>query len=118
VKVVPGPSGLKADEALGLALNPKGGRGVVSYAFYEPVKSLAKSTDQPAFLVLACVMAHEVGHLTGMKHSPSGIMKPQFVRRDFLAAAQGRLNFTTEDGKALRAAGVAGQLAQVAPPRE
>jgi hypothetical protein len=48
-------------------------------------------------------MSHEVGHLLGMKHSPSGIMKPTLDRRDLRDAATGFLSFTTPGAKALRA---------------
>ncbi|MGD0871010.1 MAG: matrixin family metalloprotease [Bryobacteraceae bacterium] len=104
-KVVP-PAlehGLESREALGYAVSPKGERGVVSYAFYEPVKKFAEGDGQSVSLVLGYVMAHEIGHLLGMKHSPSGIMKPQFDRRDLRDAASGFLHFTAPDAKALRA---------------
>lgn len=104
-KVVP-PAlehGLESREALGYAVSVRGGRGVVSYAFYEPVKKCAESGGQSVSLVLGYVMAHEIGHLLGMQHGPSGIMKSHFDRRDLHDAATGFLHFTTPDAKALRA---------------
>jgi hypothetical protein len=95
--------GLKSREALGYAVSPKGERGVVSYAFYEPIKKFAEADGQSVSLVLGYVMAHEIGHLLGMKHNSTGIMKPHFDRRDLRDAATGFLRFTTPDVKALRA---------------
>ena len=95
--------GLESREALGYAVSPKGERGVVSYAFYEPVKKLAEADGQSVSLVLGYVMAHEIGHMLGMKHNSTGIMKPHFDRRDLRDAGTGFLRFTTPDVKALRA---------------
>jgi hypothetical protein len=90
-------------DALGLALTLASKQGVVSYAFSNPVKELAKHTDQPVDVVLGCVMAHEIGHLIGLRHAPSGIMKPKFERRDLGEAAMGNLHFGSEEARRLRA---------------
>ena len=53
--------------------------------------------------MLACAIAHEIGHLMGLKHGAYGIMKPNFEPRDIWAAAMAELHFTTEDARSLRA---------------
>lgn len=104
-KVVPHWEGrLKLQEAMGLALSGKGERSVVSYAFYEPAEVLAARSGQSVAVVLAFAMAHEIGHLLGMEHSRSGIMKPVLEPHDMVEAAAGRLHFITEEAMALRAA--------------
>jgi hypothetical protein len=40
----------------------------------------------------------------GLKHSPAGIMKPNFNRGDLHDAATGFLHFNTQEAKVLRAA--------------
>jgi hypothetical protein len=90
-------------EAMGLALTFAGKQGVVCYVLVEPSKALAERTSQPAAVVLGCVMAHEIGHLMGLRHGPNGIMKPKFERRDIQDATMGNLHFANCEAKALRA---------------
>jgi hypothetical protein len=90
-------------EAMGFALSVNGERTAISYALYAPTKAFANRAGQSVTVVLACVMAHEIGHLMGLKHGLSGIMKAEFEPRDMLQAAMSQLDFNTEEARVLRA---------------
>jgi hypothetical protein len=102
---------LQSLEAMGYAVMCP--RCMTSYAFYQPVEALARSAEQSVSVVLAFVMVHEVGHLLGMGHSPSGIMKAGLTPRDIQDAAMGRLRFTEGEAK-LRAAAAEREMALLA----
>ena len=89
-------------EAMGAAVISKTGEPVVSYAYFDPAARLAKRTGQPVRVVLACIIAHEIGHLMGLQHNSSGIMQADLGQREIFDAAQGRLQFTAEDAGLLR----------------
>jgi Matrixin len=73
-----------------------------SYVFYNRVLTFADDTSAPTSLSLGYVMAHEIGHLMGLRHSPRGIMTAVFTSHDLRAAAAGWLCFAHDDAVQLR----------------
>jgi hypothetical protein len=109
IKAILRPNGTglqKTDEGMGLAVLVKGEPGVLCYAFIEPAQALANLAHGSLAVVLAGILAHEVGHLMGLKHSDLGIMKSKFERSEIIYAESGRLLFDSRDAKVLRAASV------------
>jgi hypothetical protein len=54
----------------------------------------------PVSRLLACAIAHEIGHLlqTEPAHEPSGLMRAVWTRTDFRQLSAGRLRFTSPAG--------------------
>jgi len=71
-----------------------------AYVFWHELEDAAHRHGVPASLLLAHVVAHEVGHLLGLNHAAAGIMRPRFGPPDLFRAVKGRLRFT--DGEAGR----------------
>jgi hypothetical protein len=90
-------------EALGYAA--AGSKDLV--IFYETVQILARSaiTLADSHEILGITLAHEIGHLLlgPGHHSATGLMRADWSRADLEDAAKGRLQFSKEQARRMRA---------------
>ena len=103
VQIVPTRHGVAPEESaeLGRANRcPAAQRCTTAWVFYRPIQEFAGDTAQPVGLVLGYAMAHEIGHLMGLGHDTSGIMKAGLYKRDRLDASG--LRFRADDAKKIR----------------
>jgi hypothetical protein len=63
----------------------------------------ALATLQPGELI-GLVVAHELGHVLGLRHAKSGVMKPGIEADDLRRLRAGRLAFSARDATSLRQA--------------
>jgi Putative peptidase family len=95
-------AGRAGDHPAGYALanafaHPRG------YVLYDGAKVVADRTLRPMDLVVGCILVHEIGHLLGLGHQRSGVMRANMEALDMDNAVRGRA-FDAGEGKALRAA--------------
>jgi len=77
----------------------------MAYVFYRRVESEAAQYAFSVAYVLACAIAHEVGHLLlpDSRHSTAGLMRACWDRDDFRRADMGQLRFVPEQAGLIRA---------------
>jgi hypothetical protein len=92
-----------SDTVMGAAVRTVNGTPIV-YVFYDRVRVEAERFGVSTALVLACAIAHELGHLLmpGRGHSATGIMRACWSGDDFHQADQGRLRFSQEQVALIR----------------
>jgi len=78
---------------------------VHAHIFVGRAESLAAGASLPADVILGTVIAHEIGHLLlgTNSHSSKGIMRGQWEGSDLREAGEGKLGFTSEQARRLRA---------------
>jgi hypothetical protein len=105
-------------DALGVAAQPEKETLASASVFHNRVEQLARNWLVSLEVVLGHAMAHEIGHLllgTG-SHSPSGLMKEHWSRKDLTRAAEGNLLFSSKQAESIRAQVLNGRAAAASPP--
>jgi hypothetical protein len=74
----------------------------VAGVYYPRLQSMAERFRLSEHLVLGAALAHEIGHMLGLGHTPDGVMAPSFERRHIEQAASGLLRFSSADIRQLR----------------
>ena len=76
----------------------------VVYVFYRRVEAEASRYAVSVDLVLACALAHELGHvlMPERRHSKEGLMRACWGRDDFHRANQGQLRFSADEAVRIR----------------
>ena len=89
---------------MGSAIRTSGG-SAVAYAYYQRVQAQSDRYRVSAGLVLACAIAHELGHLLlpVRSHASAGLMRACWSRDEFHRAEQGQLRFLPDEAERIRA---------------
>lgn len=98
------PTGL-VPEAMGVTPSPGDGtRGTTAYIFMDRVMSFVTAHRVAVEFVLACALAHEIGHLLlpPNAHAAGGIMRGSWNPMQFPPKAPGVLGFTEAQARLLR----------------
>jgi hypothetical protein len=104
LRLVPCPATQFGSQTLGIAAQPQQGTPAAAGIFYDHVEKLARGDAASAAVLLGHAMAHELGHLLlgTNSHSPAGLMRVQWSRRDLQLASAGHLIFMAHQAASLR----------------
>lgn len=115
-----------ARDACGLAVGAGASKGTVVVSVTCVQAWLGRLSREPAFYaqpllampvpddVVGAVVAHEIGHIFGLRHGRSGLMRAALRARDVIALRQGQLAFARRDAARMRAAVLSAQAALMA----
>jgi Putative peptidase family len=77
--------------------------GSIAGVYYPAVRQMAASFQAAEGDVLGAALAHEIGHLLGADHAPTGIMRARFNRQCIVELSQGGLLFGRNQAAHIRA---------------
>jgi len=103
--------GRRVHGVMGAALRTEEGIGV-AYVFHRQVEAQAGQYAVSESLIIACAIAHELGHLLlpDRRHSALGLMRARWDRDDFHRAEHGQLRFSPEEADLIRRTAAAGRV--------
>jgi Putative peptidase family len=91
-------------DALGAAMTDSAGTGVSGWIDYDLVQVIATRGGGVApEMLLACAMAHEIGHLLGLGHEPLGLMQGHWGSWEMTQLARAYLHFNRKQRDRLQA---------------
>ncbi len=87
------------------AAMPQAGTAPYATVLYPAVRSIGRKPGASEGVVLACAIAHELGHLLlgPGAHSDEGVMRRVWTARDFALALRGGLYFTAPQAQRMQA---------------
>jgi hypothetical protein len=93
-----GALGGRFDTVLGAASRTPSGSGT-AWVFVDRINEYADRHSVPLVSLLACAIAHEIGHLIQERpeHSDRGVMRQTWQRADYRRVARQRLRFQPHD---------------------
>jgi hypothetical protein len=95
---------MQIPDAVGFAPGSETAGGRIAYVLQPRVDKIAEGYSIPRAIVLAVVIAHEVGHMLIVNaHSSTGIMRSAWNKADFQQAAVRNLSFTRQQAEEMRA---------------
>jgi hypothetical protein len=105
LRITPNVASSTSDTAFGVAYLAADGTGRYGDVFWKRARDLQGTSKVDLALILASVMAHEMGHLLlgSNAHAISGIMQAHWEPSELRHISMGSLLFLPEQGKRMRA---------------